>query len=128
VRIDGHVFPGGIACGTCAVRRRDEAGHDATGRSDEARQHNADTTAKKAVSVSGKVSDDGKTFMSDKDNKNWIINNPEAVKGHEGHHVTVKAHLDAAKNEIRVTSAEMGKDEMKDTMNQDTMKKSEMQH
>ena len=29
----------------------------------------ADNMAKKAVSVTGKVSDDGKMFMSDKDNK-----------------------------------------------------------
>jgi pentapeptide MXKDX repeat protein len=89
---------------------------------------NSDTMAKKSVSVSGKVSDDGKMFMSDKDNKNWMVSNPEAVKGHEGHHVTVRAHLDATKNEIRVTSVKMGKDEMKDTMSQDTMKKNEMQH
>ncbi len=40
-----------------------------------------------------------------------------------GHHVTVKAHLDAAKNEIQVSSVKMAKDEMKDTM-----KKDEMQH
>ena len=89
---------------------------------------NADTTAKKVVSVSGKISDDGKTFMGDKDNKNWMISNPEAVKGHEGHHVTVKAHVDSTKNEIQVTSVKMGKGEMKDTMKQDAMKKNEMQH
>lgn len=84
---------------------------------------NADTMTKKAVSVSGKVSDDGKMFTSDKNNKMWTVSNPEALKGHEGHHVTVKAHLDTAKNEIHVTSIKMGKDETKDTM-----KKDEMQH
>lgn len=84
---------------------------------------NADNMGKKAVSVSGKISDDGKMFMSDKDNKNWIISNPEAAKGHEGHHVTVKAHVDGTKNEIHITSVRMGKDEMKDTM-----KKDQMQH
>ena len=78
----------------------------------------------KTVSVSGKVSDDGKTFVSDKDNKNWTISNPDTVKGHEGHHVTVKAQLDSAKNEIHVTSLKMAKSEMKD----DNMKKDEMQH
>ena len=39
----------------------------------------------KAVKVMGKISDDGKTFVSDKDGKTWTIKNPEAVKGHEGH-------------------------------------------
>jgi pentapeptide MXKDX repeat protein len=88
----------------------------------------ADNMSKKAGSVSGKVSDDGKMFVSDKDNKSWMISNPEAVKGHEGHHVTVKAHRDAAKNEIHVTSVKMAKGEMKDSMKNDNMKKDEMQH
>lgn len=83
----------------------------------------ADNMAKKAVSVTGKVSDDGKMFMSDKDNKSWTVSNPGALKDNEGHHVTVKAHVDAAKNEIHVTSVKMAKGEMKDTM-----KKDEIQH
>ena len=53
----------------------------------------------KAVSLSGMVSDDGKMLMSDSDHKDWMISNPEAVRGHEGHRVTVKASADAAKNE-----------------------------
>jgi hypothetical protein len=44
----------------------------------------------KAVSITGKISDDGKTFVSDKDSKSWTISNPDAVKGHEGHHVTLQ--------------------------------------
>jgi hypothetical protein len=61
----------------------------------------ANKTSAKAVSVSGKIGDDGKTFV-DKDGKTWTVSNPHAVKGHEGHEVTVKAHLDADKNEIHV--------------------------
>jgi pentapeptide MXKDX repeat protein len=76
--------------------------------------------SKKAVSISGKVGDDGKTLMSDKDNKNWKVSNPEALKGHEGHHVTVRAHVDADKDEIHVTSVKMA-GEMKDTMKKDEM-------
>jgi hypothetical protein len=87
-----------------------------------------DNTSKKAVTLSGKVSDDGKTFMSDKDNKNWTISNPETVKGHEGHHVTVEAQSDPTKNEIHVTSLKMAKGEMKDTMNNDNMNRDQMQH
>jgi pentapeptide MXKDX repeat protein len=83
---------------------------------------NADNMAK-AVSVSGKVSADGKMFTSDKDNKMWTVSNPEALKGHEGHHVTIKAKIDVAKNQIDITSVKMAKGEMKDTM-----KKDEMQH
>ena len=59
----------------------------------------SDDASKKAMSVTGKISDDGKMFTSDKDNKAWTISNPEAVKGHEGHHVTLKAHVYPDKNE-----------------------------
>jgi len=72
----------------------------------------AEKTSAKAASLSGKVSADGKTFV-DKDNKSWTVSNPEALKGHEGHEVTLKAHEDAAKNEIHVVSVKMGKGEMK---------------
>lgn len=83
---------------------------------------------KMAVSLTGKVSADGKTFVSDKDNKTWTVSNPEALKGHEGHHVIVKAQVNEGKKEIHVASVKTGKDEMKDTMKQDTMKTNEMQH
>jgi hypothetical protein len=65
--------------------------------------------AKKAVQVTGKISDDGKTFVSDTDSKSWSITNPDAVKGHEGHHVTLTAHVYADKNEVHVMSLKMAK-------------------
>jgi hypothetical protein len=65
--------------------------------------------AKKAVKVTGKVSDDGKAFVSDSDSKSWTITNPDAVKGHEGHHVTLTAHVDPDKNEVHVMSLKMVK-------------------
>ena len=72
-------------------------------------------TSTKAASVTGKISDDGKTFVSDKDGKSWTISNPDAVKGHEGHHVTLKAHLFDDKNEVEVVSLKMAGGDMKDT-------------
>jgi hypothetical protein len=77
----------------------------------------------KAVNLPGKISDDGKTFTSDKDKKSWTVTNPEALKGHEGHEVTLKAHVDDAKNEIHVISVKMAKGETKDTMKKDEMQK-----
>jgi hypothetical protein len=66
--------------------------------------------------VTGKISDDGKTFVSDKDGKTWTISNPDAVKGHEGHHVTLKAHVSADRNEVEVVSLKMaGSDTKKDS-------------
>lgn len=67
----------------------------------------------KAASVAGKISDDGKTFVSDKDGKSWTISNPDAVKGHEGHHVILKAHVSADTNEVNVVSLKMAGDKMK---------------
>lgn len=72
----------------------------------------ADTSAK-AVKVTGKISDAGKTFVSDKDSKSWTITNPDAVKGHEGHHVTLTAHVYADKKEVHVMSLTMAPDSMK---------------
>jgi hypothetical protein len=82
---------------------------------------NAERASTKAVSLSGKISDDGKTFV-DKDNKSWTVTNPEALKGHEGHEVALKAHVDAAKNEIHVVSVKTGKSPMKETKKKDEMK------
>jgi hypothetical protein len=67
----------------------------------------------KAASITGKISDDGKSFVSDKDGKSWTISNPDAVKGHEGHHVTLKAHVSADKGEVDVVSLKMAGDTMK---------------
>jgi len=66
--------------------------------------------SKKAVDVTGKVSDDGKTFVSESDSKTWAITNPDSVKGHEGHHVTLKAHLDPDKSEVHIISLKMAKE------------------
>ena len=70
-------------------------------------------TAKSPIDVKGKISDDGKMFVSDKDGKSWTISNPDSVKGHEGHHVTLKAHLSADRNEVDVVSLKMAGDSMK---------------
>ncbi len=82
----------------------------------------AEKASAKAVSLTGNISADGKTFV-DKDNKSWTVSNPEALKGHEGHAVTLKVHEDAAKNEIHVVSVKMAKGEMKESTKKDEMKK-----
>ena len=65
------------------------------------------TLSTNPMSISGKVSDDGKTFVSDKDSKSWTVSNPDALKGHEGHQVTVSANVNADKNEVQVLSVKM---------------------
>ena len=67
-----------------------------------------------ALTISGKVSDDGKTFVNDKDSKSWTVSNPDALKGHEGHQVTVTANVDADKTEVTILTVKMIKaDSMK---------------
>jgi hypothetical protein len=64
---------------------------------------------KPTVDVMGKISADGKTFVGDKDMKSWTIINPEAVKGHEGHHVILTAHVYPDKMQVHVMSLKMAK-------------------
>ncbi len=68
-----------------------------------------DDASAKATQVTGKISDDGKTFVSDSDSKTWTIANPDAIKGHEGHHVILTAHVNADKNSVWVKSLTMAK-------------------
>ena len=65
--------------------------------------------SKKEVKIPGTLSGDGKTFVNDSDKQSWEIVNPEAVKGHEGHHVTLSAHVYADKNQVHVMSLKMAK-------------------
>src|SRR5882672_1714054 len=68
--------------------------------------------------IKGTVKSDGGkvTFVSDKDSKSWDVANPEALSGHEGHHVEVSAHVYADKGQIHVMSVKMIKGEKMDKM------------
>ncbi len=64
-------------------------------------------------SLKGTIKADGDkyTFVEDKDKKSWDVMNPEKVKGHEGHHVELKAHVYADKGQIHVMDVKMLKAE-----------------
>ncbi len=64
-------------------------------------RNGAKATAVKAVNISGTVSLDGKTLVTDADNM-WTISNADALKGHEGQHLTVKCQTDPDKRAIHV--------------------------
>ena len=49
------------------------------------------------------------TFVSDTDQKSWDVMNPETLKDHVGHHVSVSAHVYADKDQIHVMSVKMMK-------------------
>ena len=55
----------------------------------------------KGVTLSGQVSTDGKTLLTDDDN-NWTVSNAEMLKGFQGRYVTVKCRIDPKNSAIRV--------------------------
>lgn len=59
--------------------------------------------------IKGTIKFDGDkaTFVADKDQKSWDVMNPEALKGHDGHHVELSAHVYADKGAIHVMSVKM---------------------
>jgi hypothetical protein len=63
----------------------------------------------KSMSLTGWVKEqDGKTvFINDKDKQAWNIENLDAVKGHEGHHVKVKAKLNESDHSVNVEKLSM---------------------
>jgi len=60
-------------------------------------------------SLKGTIKADGDkyTFVGDKDKKTWEVMNPETLKGHEGHHVELKAHVYEDKGQIHVMEVKM---------------------
>jgi hypothetical protein len=63
----------------------------------------------KSMSLTGWIkAEDGKTnFVNDQDKQTWTISNPDAVKGHDGHHVKIKAKLNEADHSVNVESLSM---------------------
>lgn len=81
---------------------------------DQVRQASAATQrfSRKAASLSGMVSDDGKFFLADPDSEVWTVANPDALKSHQGHRVVLQAQTAAERNEIRVLCVKSGEGQM----------------
>lgn len=56
-----------------------------------------------AVQIAGRVSQDGKLLVSE-DHEQWMVSNPGALRGQEGHWVTVKCQLSSDQSKIHVLS------------------------
>jgi hypothetical protein len=61
----------------------------------------ASVSQRKAITIAGQISNDGKTLVGSNDEL-WTIANPSAVAGHEGQQVTVKCQLSPDKSAIHV--------------------------
>jgi membrane protein implicated in regulation of membrane protease activity len=68
---------------------------------------NSTATSGKTMTITGTVSEDGKMIVSDKDNKSWKVDNPETLKQHAGHHVSVTANADPSTDTLHVDSVKM---------------------
>src|SRR6266481_6451482 len=87
--------------------KQDSASQDSMKHDDAMAKDSAKAGKAKLRKLSGTVGSDGATFVTDKDQKSWTVENPEVFKGHEGHHVSVRAHVNPDKNSIHVTSVKM---------------------
>ena len=63
----------------------------------------------KSMRLTGWVKTEGDkvTFVNDKDKQSWDISNADMVKGHDGHHVKVKAKLDETSHSMTIQDVKM---------------------
>ncbi len=59
--------------------------------------------ANKTLTVSGRVSSNGRSLVTDLDTE-WAVSNAEAFRGREGRLVMVKCYVDPDHNQLRVLS------------------------
>lgn len=77
-------------------------------------QTNAVVSTAKPLVVSGRVSQDGKTLLTDIDST-WNVANREALKGLEGLVVRVKCFVNTEKNSLQILSVKKDNAESKPT-------------
>ena len=66
--------------------------------------HNAaKSSSAKAITISARVSDDGKSLIA-KNGEPWSVANPEALAGHENQQVKIKCLKILADHQLRVLS------------------------
>ena len=51
------------------------------------------TTARKTISITGKMSDDGRVLLRDAASQIWTVSNPEALQGYAGREVVIRCQL-----------------------------------
>ncbi|HTK96297.1 MAG TPA: hypothetical protein VL382_11740 [Terriglobales bacterium] len=63
----------------------------------------------KSMRLTGWVKTEGDkvTFVNDKDKQSWDVSNADMVKGHDGHHVKVKAKLDETSHSMTIQDVKM---------------------
>ncbi len=73
----------------------------------EAKSSTAAAAPLKTIKGMVKFDGDKATFVADEGGKSWDVENPEALKGHDGHHVSLRAHVYEDKGTIHVMTVKM---------------------
>jgi hypothetical protein len=68
------------------------------------------STRMKKVTISGKISEDGKAIVAE--GRAWIVSNVETLQNHLGEHVSVKGFLDPVSNRLEVLSMKIMRNEV----------------
>ena len=69
-----------------------------------------DSHSKKILNCSGTISQDGQSFVCEKDHRTWKVSNSWALRDLEGHYAKLTYHLTSTSGEIFVTSAASAQD------------------
>ena len=64
-------------------------------------------TRARLTSIMGTIQEDGDKLRFVTDQRAWNVDNPETLKGHEGHYVHATAHLYPDKDSIHITEVKM---------------------
>ena len=59
------------------------------------------------ITIMGTIQEDGDTLRFVTDQRAWNVDNPETLKGHEGHYVHAKAYVYPDKDSIHITEVKM---------------------
>ena len=70
----------------------------------------SNNTRTKKVTISGKISADGRAVVAE--GSAWIVSNVEKLQNHVGEHVTVKGFLDPVTNRLEVLSMKIMRNEV----------------
>jgi hypothetical protein len=63
--------------------------------------------AARLTTIMGTIQEDGDKLRFVTDQRAWNVDNPETLKGYEGHYVQVKAHVYPDKDSIHITEVKM---------------------
>ena len=64
-------------------------------------------TGARLTTIMGTIQEDGDKLRFVTDQRAWNVDNPETLKGHEGHYVRVMAHLYPDTDSIHITEVKM---------------------